>query len=156
MRLLKSFYYAFCGVWHCVKYEMNFRIHIVAMITVILFSSIYDVPNYEKAILTILISLVMVAELINTSTEAIVDKISPEKSENGRIAKDTSAGAVLVFAVGAVICAVFLFSDLEKWIENVLPVIFEFWYLAVIYIILCYLFIFKFGKEKTKEKNFKS
>ena len=148
MNLIKSFYYALCGIGHCIKYETNFRIHIVAMITVIIFSGIYDVPHYEKAILTILISLVMVAELINTSIEAMGDKISPERCENGRVAKDTAAGAVLVFALGAVICAAFLFSDIEKWIENVIPVICTYWYLALIYVILSWFFIFKCGARK--------
>jgi len=148
MNLLKSFYYALCGIGYCVKHETNFRIHIIAMITVIIFSCIYDVPPYEKAILTILISLVMVAELVNTSIEAMVNKISPEKCESARIAKDTSAGAVLVFALGAVICAIFLFSDTKKWIENVIPVVCTYWYLALIYVILSWLFIFKCGAKK--------
>lgn len=148
MRLLKSFYYAFSGIRHCIKNETNFRVHIVAMVTVIIFSCIYDIPNYEKAILTILISLVMVAELINTSIEAMVDRISPEKSENGKISKDSAAGAVLVFALSAVICAVFLFSDTKKWIENVIPVICTYWHLALLYIVLSWLFIFKCGAKK--------
>lgn len=148
MKLFKSFYYAFSGVIHCIKNEMNFRVHIIAMLTVIIFSCIYDVPNYEKAILTILISLVMVGELINTSIEALVDKISPQKNENARIAKDSAAGAVLVFAIGAVICAVFLFSDIQKWIENVIPFILNYWYFALIYILLSALFIFNFGNKK--------
>ena len=153
MNLFRSFYYALCGICHCIKYETNFRIHIVAMITVIIFSAVYDVPHYEKAILAILISLVMVAELINTSIEAMVDKISPEKTENGRIAKDSAAGAVLVFAISAVICAVFLFSDIEKWIENVIPIICTYWYFALLYVILSWLFIFKCGAEKSKDKR---
>ena len=153
MSLIKSFYYAICGIGHCIKHETNFRIHIVAMITVIVFSCIYDVPHYEKAILTILISLVMVAELINTSIEAMVDKISPEKSKNAQIAKDTAAGAVLVFASSAVICAVFLFSDIEKWVKNIIPVICTYWYLALIYVILSWFFIFKCGAKKINNKG---
>ena len=152
MRLIKSFYYALSGIGYCIKNETNFRVHIVAMLTVIVFSCIYNVPNYEKAILTILISLVMVAELINTAIESMVDKISPEKSENAKIAKDTAAGAVLVFALSAVICAVFLFSDIQKWIENVIPVIYTYWYFALIYVVVCWLFIFKYGNKK-KIKN---
>jgi len=148
MKLLKSFYYAFSGIFHCIKYETNFRIHIVAMLSVIVFSSVYTVPPYEKAILVILISLVMVGELINTAVEAVVDKISPEKSSDAKIAKDAAAGAVLTFAISAVICAVFLFSDMKKWTENVIPVVKAYWYLFVLYVGLCWIFIFKCGKKK--------
>lgn len=148
MKLLKSFYYAFSGILHCVKYETNFRIHIVAMLSVIVFSSVYTVPPYEKAILVILISLVMVGELLNTAVEAVVDKISPEKSSDAKIAKDAAAGAVLTFAISAVICAVFLFSDLKKWTENVIPIVKSYWYLFVLYVVLCWIFIFKCGKKK--------
>ncbi len=150
MKLLKSFYYAFSGLWHCIKYETNFRIHIVAMVSVIIFTSVYSVPHYEKAILTILISLVMFSELINTSIEAMVDRIGTEKSENARIAKDTAAGAVLVFAISAVICAVYLFSDIEKWVNNILPVLYTYWYLFALYVIACWLYIFKCSEKKKK------
>ena len=153
MRLLKSFYYALSGVIHCIKYETNFRVHIVAMLSVIIFSSVYKVPAHEKAILVILISLVMVSELINTSIEAMVDSISPDLSEKGKIAKDSAAGAVFVFALGAVICAVFLFSDIKVWIENVIPFIKEYWYYLLIYIVLSWLFIFKCGSKKSKDER---
>lgn len=151
MRLLKSFYYAFCGIFHCIKYETNFRIHIVAMITVIIFSGIYGVYSYEKAILVILIALVMVGELLNTAIEAMVDIISPGRTENGKIAKDAAAGAVLVFALGAVICAFFIFSDLKKWAENIVPFLRKNWFYAAAYVIFAWLFVFRTGAKKTKE-----
>ena len=147
MKLLRSFYYAFCGIMDCMKNEMNFRIHIVAMLSVIMFSSVYELPPHEKSILVILISLVMVGELINTSVEAIVDKVSPEKCENARIAKDSAAGAVLIFAISAVICAVFLFSNPEKWLENVLPFVVKYWYMLIVYVALSWFFIFKCGRK---------
>ena len=153
MKLLKSFYYAFCGVMNCVKNETNFRIHIVAMLSVIWFSYVYNVPSHEKAILVILISLVMVGELMNTAIEAMVDIISPEKNHLAKLAKDSAAGAVLIFALSAVICAVFLFSDMEKWTENVIPFIEGYWYYLAGYIILSWFFIFKCGAGKEKRKR---
>ena len=148
MKLLKSFYYASCGVLDCIKKETNFRIHIIAMLSVIWFSYVYDVYPHEKAILVILISLVMVGELMNTSIEAMVDIVSPEKSRLAKVAKDSAAGAVLIFAISSVICAVFLFSDITKWRENVLPYIENNWCLIAVYIIVSWLFIFKCEKKK--------
>lgn len=153
MKLLKSFYYAFCGVFHCIRYETNFRIHIVAMLSVIIFSQVYGVYSYEKAILVILISLVMVGELLNTAVEAVVDIISPQKTKNGKIAKDAAAGAVLVFALGAVVCAFFIFSDLKKWAENIVPFVKEYWYFAAVYVFAAWVFVFKCGTKKTNENK---
>lgn len=156
MKLLKSFYYAFCGVLHCIRYETNFRIHLVAMLTVIVFSNVYGVYSYEKAILVILISLVMVGELLNTAVEAVVDLLSPKKTKEGKIAKDAAAGAVLIFAAGAVVCAFFIFSDLKKWAENIIPFLKQNWIFAVIYIVCAWLFVFKCGTKKqmkTREDN---
>ena len=87
MKLVKSFYYAFCGILNCIKYETNFRIHIVAMISVIMFSAVYQNTPSERSILVILISLVMVGELINTAIESVVDIISPKKIKMLKIEK---------------------------------------------------------------------
>lgn len=153
MKLIKSFYYAFCGILNCIKYETNFRIHIVAMISVIMFSKVYQNTPSERSLLVILISLVMVGELINTAIESIVDIVSPEKSKGAKLAKDAAAGAVLIFAFGAVLCAAFLFSDAAKWMENILPYIEENWLHLAIYIALSWFFIFKCGKKKDKQKG---
>jgi diacylglycerol kinase len=45
---------------------------------------------------------VLILELINTAIEAIVDMVSPEIQEKAKIAKDVSAGAVLVASIAAV------------------------------------------------------
>ena len=75
MKLINSFKFAFRGVLSGIKNEMNFRIHTVAAVTVIIFSCIYGVDSAKAALLTLTICLVMVAELINTAVEAMVDII---------------------------------------------------------------------------------
>jgi diacylglycerol kinase (ATP) len=55
----------------------------------------------EFALLAISILFVLFAELINTAVEAVVDLITPGFHPLAKIAKDTSAGAVLVAACGA-------------------------------------------------------
>ena len=46
--------------------------------------------------------LVLVAELVNTAVEAVVDLVSPERRALAAVAKDAAAGAVLVAAAFAV------------------------------------------------------
>ena len=54
-------------------------------------------------------ALVIGAELFNTSIEAVVDMISLEKSSQAKLAKDVSAGAVLVFAIASIIVGFLIF-----------------------------------------------
>ncbi len=65
--------------------------------------------NSEWLILILTITLVIVLELLNTAVESIVNLVSPQMQEAARIAKDTSAAAVLLAAVGAVVVGLLLF-----------------------------------------------
>lgn len=49
----------------------------------------------------LIIAFVLILELINTALESIVDIASPQIQEKARIAKDVSAGAVLVASLAA-------------------------------------------------------
>lgn len=114
-KLCRSFGFAFCGLVSAVKNERNFRTHLVAMATVIYFSAVYGVEKWEAVCLSAMIALVLAAELFNTAIEAVVDIASPEKNPLARIAKDSAAGAVLVFALASVAVAVFVFSEPQGW-----------------------------------------
>ena len=59
--------------------------------------------------LVIVISLVLILELINTSLEAIVDLVSPEIRDTAKVAKDVAAGTVLIASLASVIIGVLLF-----------------------------------------------
>lgn len=108
---LKSFLYAFRGIGYQLAYERNFRIHCFAALTVLLLSSFYEFSAVEWALLVLQITLVMGSESLNTAIEQTDNKITREKSRHIRNAKDTAAAAVLIFAVGAVAIAYFLFWD---------------------------------------------
>lgn len=108
---LKSFLYAFRGIGYQLAYERNFRIHCFAALTVLLLSSFYEFSAVEWALLVLQITLVMGSESLNTAIEQTDNKITREKSRYIRNAKDTAAAAVLIFAVGAVAIAYFLFWD---------------------------------------------
>ncbi len=150
MKLINSFKFALKGVLSGIRNEINFRIHTVAAITVIIFSCIYGVDYFKASLLTLTICLVLVAELINTAVEAMVDIISPEKNSFAKIAKDSAAGSVLILAIGAVIIAVLTFSDVEK-LKNVLFFIKENLLLTIIYIVLCIFYVFYCKRKDTSK-----
>ncbi len=103
------------GIFYAVVNERNFRVHIVAMLSVVYFASVFGIEKWQWATIIFVVALVMAAELINTAFEKIVDRLSPQKSDFARIVKDCGAASVLVLAVGAVALAVVLFWDAQGW-----------------------------------------
>ena len=108
-KLIHSFGYAFQGLYSAFKSERNMKIHIVIMTLVILFGVLFKISLSEWFTCIILFGLVISGELFNTAIETVVDMVMPYKNEKAKIAKDVSAGAVLVFAIGAVICGLIIF-----------------------------------------------
>ncbi len=113
--LIKSFRCAIKGIVFVVQHERNMRIHIVAALYVAFFSAFYDFSRSEIVLLVITCALVMIFEVLNTSIEVIVDKISPKYSPLAKVAKDAAAGAVLLSAIMAVIVGIALFFDIERF-----------------------------------------
>lgn len=104
-----SFKYAFQGIWSSFKSERNMKIHVFMMIFVILWGFFLNISLGEWITCFILFALVIGAELFNTAIEAVVDMISLEKSPQAKLAKDISAGAVLVFAMASALIGLLIF-----------------------------------------------
>lgn len=109
-KIRNSFKYAIEGIWTSFKTERNMKIHIFIMILVIIAGIILKINKSEWIICIILFAIVIGSELFNTSIETIVDMVMPEKNEKAKIAKDVSAGAVLVVAIGAAIIGLIIFA----------------------------------------------
>ncbi len=107
--LLLSFKNAFIGIFSGVKKERNMLIHVIIMLTVIICGLLFKIQTFEWLILVILFSLVIGCELINTAIENTVNICAPEYNEFAKVAKDTSAGAVLIFAIASIICGLIIF-----------------------------------------------
>ena len=151
--LFKSFGYAFEGIFTAIKTERNMRIHISCFAYMFFFLCAFDffeITRTQFAILFIACGLVMGAELVNTSIEAVVDLHGEEHTKFGKIAKDCAAGAVLIFTIFAVLSGVAImwqpeaFQKLFQYFTNNLWALILF----IISIILDTLFIFfGFGKK---------
>ena len=108
-RLFNSFKYAIEGIIYAFKYEQNIIAHTLIMILVIVLGIALKLSYYEWLICFILFGLVIATELINTSIEAVVDLACPKIDPVAKVAKDTASGAVLVFALTAVISGLLIF-----------------------------------------------
>lgn len=108
-KLIFSFKYAFEGIITSFKAERNMKIHVFIMLFVILSGFLLKISKQEWIICIILFSIVIAGELFNTAIETVVDIIMPEQNEKAKIAKDVSAGAVLVLAIGSAIIGLIIF-----------------------------------------------
>lgn len=107
--LIKSFQYAFEGLFHTFKCNQNFRIQIVGALLVILASIFFKVNAFEMGILGVMILLVMCAEMINTALEEMVNLITTNHQKEAKIAKDVAAGMVLLTFLGSIIVGLLIF-----------------------------------------------
>lgn len=108
-KIINSFKYAFEGIISALKTERNMKLHIFAMGIVILLGILLKISKMEWCICFICIAVVISAELFNTAIETVVDMICIEKNEKAKLAKDVSAGAVLVLAIGALAVGIIIF-----------------------------------------------
>jgi len=107
--LLKSFGFAFEGLRAAVLRGRNFRIQLTIGAFAVVLGIILKLGFAEWLDLVIIITIVLILELVNTSIEALVDLVSPEIREKAKLAKDVAAATVLIASIGSVIIGVLLF-----------------------------------------------
>lgn len=108
-KLIDSFKYAFSGIATAFKSEKNMKIHFTMMMLVIIFGILLKISLNEWLVCIMLFCMVIGSEMINTAVENVVNLAMPTKNEVAKNAKDISAGAVLVFAIGSAIIGLIIF-----------------------------------------------
>lgn len=103
VKRIRSFQYAFEGCWHVLRSQPNAWIHAAIMLVVIGIAYWLRLPARDWAVLVLTFTVVWIAEFANTAIEAIVDLSTQELHPLAKVAKDVSAGMVLVGAVGAIL-----------------------------------------------------
>lgn len=107
--LIKSFKYAFEGLWFSLRNNQNLRIHFLVGILVTIAGIFFGLNGFEKGIVGIIILLVIVTEMLNSVIEEMVDLITTEHRKQAKIAKDVGAGMVLITSMGSVIVGILIF-----------------------------------------------
>lgn len=103
--IIWSFNYAIEGIVWALRTQRNMRVHIVLAILVTVGSLFLGIDRRGLLAIVFAISLVLMAELLNTAIEAAVDVATERYDPLAKIAKDAAAGAVLVAAINALIVA---------------------------------------------------
>ena len=109
MKLVNSFNHAINGIVHAFRIEKNLKIHFIVAVAVIIAAILTHVTRFELIALVLCIAFVIFAEMINTAVEAVCNMLSNRYNEFIRIAKNVSAGAVLVAAGASVIVGYLVF-----------------------------------------------
>lgn len=116
--VFRSFGHAYRGIIYAVRTQRNLRFHLFAATGVLVLSLLVGVSVLELALLVLVILAVVVTEMLNTAVEFAVDLSTREFHPLAKLAKDISAGAVLVASVGAVAVGLLVLGDdLRVFIE---------------------------------------
>ncbi len=99
------------GVVYVIRYERNMSLHFLFAALVLIAAVVLGVRRIEWILLCVSVALVLVAEMINTAVEHLVDLIKNSFDPTAKVIKHISAGMVLVAAVNALIVGVFIFSN---------------------------------------------
>lgn len=106
---LRSFKFAGNGIRLLITREHNAWIHCFAAVCVIIAGCWLGLSSTEWIAVVFAIAMVLAAEAVNSSIEALADLVSPDYNEAIKRTKDLAAGAVLILAIGAAIVGLIIF-----------------------------------------------
>ena len=109
-KFFHSFTYPIKGLRYAYRNEQNLVVDVGMAIIVVIAGFIFKISITEWALLTLTIGLVISCELINTAIEAVVDLVTEEYHPLAKVAKDTSAAAVFIFAIVAIVVGLIIFG----------------------------------------------
>jgi diacylglycerol kinase (ATP) len=112
--VLQSFNFAVEGIIHVLRTHRNMRIHFAIAVAVLIAALAVGVRRLELVALLIAISFVLIAEMLNTALEAGIDVATTSFDPLAKLAKDISAGAVLIATVNAVAVGYLVFVERIK------------------------------------------
>ncbi len=106
---IRSIRHALEGVFLVLKDQQNAWIHFAATGLVIIAGLFFGITSAQWVMVILAIVIVWVAEALNTAFELLCDVTNPEFHPVVKKAKDVSAGAVLMSAVGALMIGIIVF-----------------------------------------------
>jgi len=109
--LIDSFNYAFEGIIHVLRTQRNLRLHFLAAVLVFGAAIAVGVTRLQLIALVLAIAFVLVAEMLNTAIEGVIDVSTTSFDPNAKLAKDIAAGAVLIASITAIAIGFLVFSS---------------------------------------------
>ena len=100
---------AFNGIIYAVTTQGNIKKQLVIAVIVMIVSLFFIFNRAEFLCLMFTVILIIIAEMINTAVETVVDLYVDVYHPKAKIAKDVAAGAVLVVAIMSAIAGFIIF-----------------------------------------------
>jgi len=100
--LFRSFYFAFLGIGHLFRTQRNARIELAIGAAACGLALYLRISRAEWGVLILTIACVLILEGLTTALEAVVDLASPDVHPLAKLAKDVSAGMVLIAAIASI------------------------------------------------------
>lgn len=118
VKRIKSFGFAFKGLWLFITTQPNGWIHLLAVMVVVSAGLYFSITPVEWLACILCFALVFTAEIINTAIEYLVDHVTPEFNPKAGAVKDLAAAAVLVAAGFSVLVAgVIFWPYISVWLN---------------------------------------
>lgn len=108
-KLFHSFHHAFRGLKYVLKNEQNFQLELLIGIFIVILMFVFDIRDWQKVALFLVIFSLLAIELINTILERVVDILKPRVHPYAQLIKDIMAAAVLIAVLGAVVIGAIIF-----------------------------------------------
>ncbi|OGK35607.1 hypothetical protein A3A93_02270 [Candidatus Roizmanbacteria bacterium RIFCSPLOWO2_01_FULL_38_12] len=105
----KAVRFAWNGIVWGLKTQPNYRVHILLSLITVLAGYYYGISYEEWLTVIVMMFLGFVIETVNTAIEKLGDSIDTKFNEHIKLAKDSGAGAMLIFSFGAAIIAAIIF-----------------------------------------------
>ena len=107
-RIFSAFFYSIDGLKAAWRGEHAFRQELALFVVGTVIALFLRISAFEKLVLIGVLLLVLIVELLNSALEAVVDRISLDRHELSKNAKDFGSAAVLLtcllaFAAWAVV-----------------------------------------------------
>lgn len=109
MKWIKPFGYAWHGIRYCFRTQRNFRIHLLALLVVVILGSIVKLSAIEWLFIIGCSMLVLALEMVNTAIEYLCDTITRDIHPAIKTIKDIAAAAVLIAVIGSIVSGVIIF-----------------------------------------------
>lgn len=100
---------AWAGIYAALQSQRNFRLEVLLGTFAILAALFLEFTTTKMIIVFGTVFLVLTFELINTAIEEVLDFIHPEEHPKIKLAKDLSAGAMLMVVILSVLVGLYLF-----------------------------------------------
>lgn len=106
---IKSFSYAFKGIFYMMRTQHNFWIQIIIGLLAVFFGFVFNISRFEWGLVILSCGMVLTAETFNSAIETLADTIIPHHDSKIGLVKDLAAGAVLISAIAAAIIGLIIF-----------------------------------------------